>query len=115
VHRSIGSTWGKWDLHVHMPATLLNNQFGGNTEEAWEEFLEDLASLPPSSKVLGISDYLFLDGYRRVYEAWVGGRPLRSNSFYQWYKFGSTSSAGPMENLVVSTFTRSSRTSYPPT
>lgn len=74
MHRSIGSTWGKWDLHVHTPATLLNNQFGGNTEEAWEEFLVDLASLPPSFKVLGINDYLFLDGYRRVHEAWVGGR-----------------------------------------
>jgi hypothetical protein len=74
VHRHIGSIWSKWDLHVHTPATLLNNQFGGDTEEAWDKFLTDLASLPPSFKVLGINDYLFLDGYRRVQEAWASGK-----------------------------------------
>jgi len=59
-----GSEWRKWDLQVHTPASLFN--FYGSDEAAWESFLKDLESLPPEFCVLGINDYLFIDGYRRV-------------------------------------------------
>jgi hypothetical protein len=37
---SKGSEWRKWDLHLHGPATLPNNQFAGATpEEKWEDTL----------------------------------------------------------------------------
>lgn len=65
MNYSIGSYWRKWDLHVHTPATLVNN-FYGTSEEAWEKFITDLESLPQEYKVLGINDYLFIDGYRRL-------------------------------------------------
>lgn len=63
-----GSTWKKWDLHVHTPASVVHN-YHGTTDEAWETFLLDLEALPPEFKVIGINDYIFIDGYERVRKA----------------------------------------------
>jgi ABC-type lipoprotein export system ATPase subunit len=60
-----GSEWRKWDLHVHTPASIFH-KYPGNETDAWNAFLADLESLPPDFKVVGINDYLFLDGYKRV-------------------------------------------------
>ena len=69
-----GSLWSKWDLHVHTPATLANNTYGGSTDPAWERFFSDIEALPKEFKVIGINDYLFLDGYRRVLDGQAQGR-----------------------------------------
>jgi ABC-type lipoprotein export system ATPase subunit len=61
----VGSTWKKWDLHVHTPSSVVHN-YPGTDEEAWEAFLLDLEALPPEFKVIGINDYIFIDGYDRV-------------------------------------------------
>ena len=63
--QSRGSAWGKWDLHVHTPASIIND-FGGDHEAVWEKYISDLEALPPEFKVLGINDYWFLDGYERL-------------------------------------------------
>lgn len=68
-----GSWWWKWDLHVHTPASLVQN-YGGDSDEAWEHFLSDLEALPADFRVLGINDYLFLDGYRRILDEKSRGR-----------------------------------------
>ncbi len=68
-----GSTWGKWDLHVHTPDSLVQN-YGGSTKEVWERFLRDIESLPPEFKVLGINDYILLDGYKKVLKEKKRGR-----------------------------------------
>lgn len=68
-----GSTWKKWDLHVHTPESLVHN-YPGEKEAAWEAFLADLEALPAEFKVLGINDYLFVDGYERVLRAKRQGR-----------------------------------------
>lgn len=68
-----GSEWRKWDLHVHTPASLIHN-YPGNETDAWTAFLADLEQLPPEVKVIGINDYLFLDGYKRVVAERAGGR-----------------------------------------
>jgi ABC-type lipoprotein export system ATPase subunit len=60
-----GSLWRVWDLHVHTPDSIIQ-KYGPRNEETWEKFLENLESLPHSIRVLGINDYIFLDGYRRV-------------------------------------------------
>lgn len=57
-----GSEWRKWDLHVHTPSSICQN-YGGDTDEAWERYIDDLESLPEEFSVLGINDYLFIDGY----------------------------------------------------
>lgn len=63
-----GSTWKKWDLHVHTPSSVVHNYLG-TSDEAWEAFLTDLEGLPPEFKVIGINDYIFIDGYERVRKA----------------------------------------------
>lgn len=63
-----GSVWRKWDLHVHTPESFVHN-YPGTPEEAWEAFLFDLERLPPEFKVLGINDYVLVDGYERILKA----------------------------------------------
>ena len=63
---SRGSEWRKWDLHVHTPFSIVND-FGDPAQDAtWKAYFEDLEKLPAEVKVLGINDYLFLDGYKKV-------------------------------------------------
>ena len=69
----VGSTWKKWDLHVHTPSSFVNN-YPGSEEEAWEAFLKDLEGLPAEFKVIGINDYFHVDGYERVRRAKDEGR-----------------------------------------
>jgi hypothetical protein len=68
-----GSLWKKWDLHVHTPMSLVQ-QYGGDTDEVWDKFLLELEHLPSDFKVLGINDYIFIDGYRRLLEEKTNGR-----------------------------------------
>jgi len=61
-----GSEWRKWDLHVHTPSSVLNNQFEGTTDdEKWDKYLAKLASLENIS-VLGLTDYFSIEGYKKV-------------------------------------------------
>lgn len=62
-----GSEWHKWDLHVHTPKSIIQH-YGGDTEEAWEKYIKDIEALPEEFKVLGINDYIYLDGYKKVLE-----------------------------------------------
>jgi len=68
-----GSEWKRWDLHVHTPLSLVQH-YGGDTNEAWENFIKDLEKLPKDFKVIGINDYIFLDGYKKVIEFKNSGR-----------------------------------------
>lgn len=64
-----GSTWKKWDLHVHTPKSLVHNYPGATPDEAWEAFLTDLEALPAEFAAIGINDYIFIDGYERARKA----------------------------------------------
>lgn len=68
-----GSNWRKWDLHVHTPASFVQH-YGTDSTETWEKFISDLEQLPEEFKVIGINDYIFIDGYRRVFEYKQAGR-----------------------------------------
>ncbi|GAA2811555.1 hypothetical protein GCM10010522_31680 [Kribbella solani] len=37
-----------WDLHVHTPASIVQG-YGGDNEETWSRFLDELESLPDES------------------------------------------------------------------
>ncbi|PEF12260.1 hypothetical protein CON23_12180 [Bacillus thuringiensis] len=56
-----GSSWRKWDLHIHSPASVLNSDFGGD----WEKYFKVLEELDDIS-VIGITDYFSINGYKRV-------------------------------------------------
>ena len=68
-----GSIWKKCDLHIHTPASVIQN-YGGDTPEVWERFISDLESLPSEFKIIGINDYLFIDGYKKVVDYKSKGR-----------------------------------------
>jgi hypothetical protein len=68
-----GSEWRRWDLHIHTPFSIVQD-YGGNTEENWERFIAEIENLPPDVKVIGINDYIFIDGYRKVLEFKKNGR-----------------------------------------
>lgn len=65
---SEGSIWRRWDLHVHSPASKLQNEFG-----TWEEYINALESLQDIS-VLGITDYYSIEGFLKVMEYKKAGR-----------------------------------------
>lgn len=56
-----GSEWRRWDLHVHTPASF-EHQFGG-----WDDYLGALRTIKGVS-VLGVTDYFFIDGYKKIRE-----------------------------------------------
>lgn len=56
-----GSEWRRWDLHVHTPASF-EHQFG-----SWEDYLSALREIRGVS-VLGVTDYFFIDGYKKIRE-----------------------------------------------
>ncbi len=69
-----GSEWRKWDLHVHTPFSLIQHFSGTDIEDKWEKFITDLESLPEEFQVIGINDYLFIEGYKKVLEYRAAGR-----------------------------------------
>lgn len=75
-----GSEWNKWDLHVHTPKSI-EQHYGGDTSDAWENFIDDIENLPENIKVLGINDYIFLDGYKEILKYKSQGRMPNINLF----------------------------------
>ena len=67
-----GSEWRIWDLHIHTPESICQEY--KNTPENWEKFIKCLENLPKEVKVIGITDYYFIDGYEKVMEFKAKGR-----------------------------------------
>src|SRR3954466_342846 len=65
-----GSVWNRWDPHIHVPGTILNDQYRGD----WEEFLTKLESSRPPVRALGITDYYSVASYQCVLEKKRDGR-----------------------------------------
>ena len=69
-----GSEWRRWDLHIHTPGTLKNDQYEGKTiEEKWDNFYDTIAQYIGDGtdplrtiEVIGITDYLSIDNYNKV-------------------------------------------------
>lgn len=58
-------------MHVHTPDSLVNSY---GSQDAWDRFIKELSNLPPEFKVLGINDYIFVDGYKKLIAAKADGR-----------------------------------------
>lgn len=69
-----GSEWRRWDLHVHTPGTLKNDQYAGNSlDEKWEnfynkikEYVGDGSDIRKKIEVIGITDYNSIKNYKKV-------------------------------------------------
>lgn len=89
-----GSDWRKWDLHVHTPLSIENSYKGSSIEEKWENFISDIEKLPSEIKVLGINDYLFIDGYRKLVEFKNNGRLKNIDTLFPVIEFRIRKFAG---------------------
>ena len=69
-----GSEWRIWDLHIHTPFSLEHNYKCSPDKDIWEKYIDALEHLPDDIKVLGINDYLFIDGYRKILDYKEQGR-----------------------------------------
>ena len=67
---SIGSTWHRWDVHLHAPGTALAARY---PQGSTDEFVERVNSAKPAPKVLGITDYLSIHCYREIRQRWQAG------------------------------------------
>ncbi len=69
-----GSIWRKWDLHVHTPKSVFNNQFphidGVPDYGAYLSAIEKLTDIA----VLGFTDYFSIDGFKKLHEYRMQGR-----------------------------------------
>ncbi len=70
-----GSTWNKWDFHVHTPYSILNNQFGFDPDPEYktdiiefDNYVKKLfeSALQEGIVGIGITDYFSIDGYKRI-------------------------------------------------
>ena len=97
VNDARGSLWRRWDLHVHTPASLYHNY--GSDSEVWERFITALEQLPEDFSVIGINDYLFLEGYRKVLEFKNQGRLKNIDTFLPVLEFRLARFAGTEDKL----------------
>ena len=65
-----GSLWRRWDVHIHAPETLHNDNFKGD----WEGYLSAIENAIPKVSALGITDYFTLDCYKNVLQKQKEGR-----------------------------------------
>ena len=76
--KNVGSTWGKWDFHVHTPYSILNNGYGFDPfdpednyhEKDFDEYVKTLFSKAIENDItaIGITDYFMIEGYKRKKE-----------------------------------------------
>ncbi|WP_377105835.1 TrlF family AAA-like ATPase [Propionicimonas sp. T2.31MG-18] len=67
-----GAEWSIWDLHVHTPDSIQHGY--GSSDTAWQRFIDELESLPKDLRVIAVSDYWFLDGFRKISAERTKGR-----------------------------------------
>ena len=62
-----GSQWRRWDLHIHTPESRLGSSFNG---VSWSTYIDELERLSDAQKisVIGITDYMTIDGYEKIYQ-----------------------------------------------
>jgi ABC-type cobalamin/Fe3+-siderophores transport system ATPase subunit len=67
-----GSTWRKWDLHVHTPLSfehsykfLDRDERSKYNEDIWAKYIDELKKIKDVS-VIGITDYFSIDGYKKL-------------------------------------------------
>jgi AAA domain, putative AbiEii toxin, Type IV TA system len=63
-----GSEWRRWDLHVHTPESKLGDSFSG---VSWDDYLTAIEKTAKNAEiaVIGITDYLSIDGYEKILAA----------------------------------------------
>lgn len=76
-----GSEWRKWDLHVHTPFSILNNNFSSD----WDEYVKELfrEAIKNDIAVIGITDYFTINGYKKIKEDYLANEKRLLELFTQ--------------------------------
>ena len=70
-----GSTWNRWDFHIHTPYSILNNNFGFDPyasyegkEDPFDNYVKQLFTKAIENGIvaIGITDYFSINGYKRI-------------------------------------------------
>lgn len=69
---SKGSSWFRWEPHIHCPGTILNDQFSG--ADPLEDFVQSVENSSPLIRALGITDYYSVVTYEKILEVKKAGR-----------------------------------------
>lgn len=77
-----GSEWRRWDLHVHTPASVLENQYGSD-EGAWDRYVHMLFNKAIRNQIsaIGITDYLSIAGYKKLKQEYLAHRSRMEQIF----------------------------------
>lgn len=60
-----GSEWRKWDLQIHCPDDVLNNQFDGkDRDDKWEKYVTRLEQ--SGLEAVGLTNYFCIEGYEEI-------------------------------------------------
>jgi len=68
----IGSIWHRWDPHIHLPGTLINDNYGKQC--SLNDFIKKINASSPAIRALGITDYYVLDSYERILPFFKNGK-----------------------------------------
>jgi ABC-type lipoprotein export system ATPase subunit/septal ring factor EnvC (AmiA/AmiB activator) len=74
-------------------------RYGGDTHATWEQYIAELEALPPDFAVLGINDYLFLEGYKKLLGYKAAGRLKNIHTLLPVVEFRLDKFAGTEGNL----------------
>ena len=68
-----GSEWRKWDLQLHCPVDVLENQFNGkDANEKWDKYLSSIEAT--EIEAVGITNYFCINGYEELLQWRAKGR-----------------------------------------
>jgi len=59
-----GSIWHRWDPHIHIPGTILADQYTG--PDQLDDFCARINNSDPPIKALGITDYYSISSYEQI-------------------------------------------------
>lgn len=63
------SEWRKWDLHIHTPFSILNNNFGTDFDKYVQELFKNAIS--KGIAVIWITDYFLIEWYKKLKNEYV--------------------------------------------
>lgn len=99
-----GSTWRKWDLHVHTPDTKLNKEGyenskdkDGNSIDKWDLFCQKIEESDVS--VFGIADYFSVENYFVFVEKFKAKYPNSKKVFFPNIEFRTESKNSKDEHI----------------
>ncbi len=76
-----GSEWRKWDLHLHVPFTKLNNGYAlANGGDVWAEFCDKVER--SDVEVFGITDYFSVENYLEFKKKFQAKYPKSEKVFF---------------------------------